>query len=76
MNMLGVIHDRITQREESTWLKRLSEEISMIIYRGNIRDNKTTLLYKFSNEIMTSVYVFRASMILRVVRGINRSFVI
>ena len=66
--MLGVIHDLITQREEPTWLKRLSEEISMIIYRGNIRDNKTTLLHKFSNEIMTSVYVLRASMILRVVR--------
>ena len=76
-DLINDIHDSITHhREELRRLEGLGKEICQIVDSRNKRNNKTTLLYKLSHKIVASVYVLRARVILRIVRGVYRCLIV
>ena len=74
--MWANIHDLVSQREKLRRSEWLSKKIGEISIRGDKRHNNLIRLDKFTDEIMSSIYVLCPAVILGVIGGVYRGFVV
>eukprot|EP00965_Chrysotila_dentata_P105801 3495255-Pleurochrysis_carterae.AAC.1 len=70
------IHDRVAHSKKNSRWQRLREEVGQVVRAGDKKDGHVVGLHPFAHEGVTAVDMFGTLMVLKIVREIDRGFVI